>query len=282
MKLATRTFRKDRGTGSNQYYVTSPFGWRKDPISGEYKGHNGCDYGTHGNKWPQYCLENGTVENVYKDYYGAICVRIAYPRLGYRLTHAHLNSATVKTGQSVNKNTILGYTGTTGYSTGIHLHLGVQKIGDSKWIDPESIDYQEGPTPPPTPGPYPYDAVIKKGSPLYTANGERYPNGTSADRNITVQGELNGRYQIWGKTFNPHVVYCDKSSIKGSQPTPKYPFNGIIKKGSPLYNKYGARYQNGTSADRNVEVRGEYNGRYEVYGSTFTPHIVYCDKSSLK
>lgn len=279
MKLATRTFRKDRGTGSDQYYVTSPFGWRYDPISGEYKGHNGCDYGTHGNKWPQYCLEDGTVENVYQDYYGAICVRIAYPRLGYRLTHAHLNSATVRRGQSVNKDTILGYTGTTGYSTGIHLHLGVQKIGSDAWIDPDSIDYQEGPTPPTPPGPYPYTATIRKGSALYNENGYQYPNGTSADRIVTVEGELNGRYQIWGQTFNPHRVYCDKSAIDGGQ---TYPFTAVIRKGSPLYNKYGTRYQNGTSADRTVTVQGEYNGRYEVWGQTFTPHVVYCDKSSIK
>ena len=76
MKLATRTFNKNRGTGADEYYITSPFGWRKDPISGEWKGHNGCDYGTHGNKWAQYALEEGTVENVYKDDYGANVVRV--------------------------------------------------------------------------------------------------------------------------------------------------------------------------------------------------------------
>ena len=151
MKLADRIFRRSRGTGKDQYYVTSPFGWRKDPISGEYKGHKGCDYGTHGNKWAQYALEDGTVESYYKDGYGALCVRVAYPRLGIRCTHAHLDKVFVKTGQKVTKDTILGNTGTTGYSTGVHLHLGVQKIGSSTWIDPESIDYQEEVTPAPKP-----------------------------------------------------------------------------------------------------------------------------------
>ena len=278
MKLATRTFRKDRGSGSNQYYITSPFGWRKDPISGEYKGHNGCDYGTHGNKWAQYCLENGTVESVYKDYYGAICVRIAYPRLGYRLTHAHLDRACVSKGQSVNESTILGYTGTTGYSTGIHLHLGVQKIGSEMWIDPESIDYDPNPQPVP-PSDFPFSGIVKKGSPLYTINGTQYQNGASADRQVEVQGEVNGRYKVWGQTFNPHVVYVDKGNVIRQGEV--YPFNAVIRKGSPLYNEYGQQYPNGTSANRNITVQGELNGRYKIWGQTFTPHVVYCNKNDI-
>lgn len=281
MKLATRTFRKNRGLESNQYYVTSPFGWRKDPKTGVSKGHNGCDYGTHANKWPQYALEEGIVENVYLDNYGAKCIRIRYPRIGIRLTYAHLDSISVRKGQAVNSNTIIGYTGTTGYSTGIHLHLGVQKIGSSLWIDPESIDYQE-PTSKPISKPvsketYPYTAVIKKGSALYNDDGVKYRNGTQADRNVTVQDEVNGRYKIHGSTFNPHVVYCDKNAIKR-----EYPFNAVIKKGSNLYTINGTRYKNGAQADRNVIVQSEVNGRYKIYGSTFTPRIVYCDKSSIK
>lgn len=145
MKLAERTFRREYSKSKKKgcYYITSKFGWRKDPISGEYKGHKGCDYGTNGEKYKQYALENGTVESTYKDGYGAICTRIAYPRLGIRLTYAHLDKVYVKKGQKVNANTVIGLTGTTGYSTGIHLHMGVQKIGSSTWIDPESIDYQE-------------------------------------------------------------------------------------------------------------------------------------------
>lgn len=280
MKLATRIFRKERGSGADQYYVTSPFGWRQDPISGEWKGHNGCDYGTHGNKWPQYALEDGVVESVYLDYYGAKCVRVQYPRLGYRCTHAHLDSICVSKGQSVNKDTILGYTGTTGYSTGIHLHLGVQRIGSDLWIDPDSLEYSEGPEPTPTPGEFPWDGIVKKGSPLYNSDGNKYPNGASCDRDVTVTGEVGDRYQVWGATFNPHTVYVDKSNVtkKGSI----YPFNAIVKKGSNLYDANGNKYPNGAAADRPVTVRNEVNGRYEIYGETFRPHVVYCDKDSIR
>lgn len=286
MKLATRTFQKNRGIGVDQYYVTSPFGWRRDPINGVYKGHSGCDYGTHSNKWPQYALEDGIVENVYKDIYGAKCLRIRYPRLGIRLTYAHLDRVCVRKNQSVNSSTIIGYTGTTGHSTGIHLHLGVQKIGSSSWIDPETIDYNEETTTAPiqpSNEKYPCNAIVKKGSPLYNEYGYKYPNNAYQDRNVVVLGEANGKFKISCKNFNPNIVYCDKSSIKGySDTTRKYPFDAIVVKGSNLYNRNGAKYKYGAQSDRNVQVRGEVNGRYEIYGSTFRPNIVYCDKSSIK
>lgn len=147
MKLATRIFRR------NDWYVTSPFGYRKDPISGVTKFHNGCDYGTNIQKWPQYALEDGVVESAGKDSSGGIFAWVKYPRLGFRLLHYHLDSVAVRTGQVVNKYTLIGYTGTTGYSTGIHLHLGKRAIGSTTYDDPHLYDYQEAVTPtPPTPG----------------------------------------------------------------------------------------------------------------------------------
>lgn len=284
MKLATRTFNRERGTGAEQYYITSPFGWRTDPKTGVRKFHSGCDYGTHGNKWAQYALEDGIVENVWTDTAGAKCVRIRYDRLGYRCTYAHLDSILVHTGQHVTHETIIGYTGMTGYATGVHLHLGVQRIGESTWLDPESFDYTEpGPTPPtptPTPTPViPWAGVVKKGSPLYDVYGNKYPNGAAANRKVTVTGELGDKWQVWGETFNPHTVYVDKTNVIKDSP---YPYNAVVKKGSPLYNIYGRQYPNSASADRLVQVRGFINGRYQVYGKTFKPNIVYVDKSSLK
>lgn len=145
MKLAERIFRR------KDYYITSPFGTRKDPISGVTKQHNGCDYGTNLENWEQYALEDGEVIAIQtgikdKDTKGGYgnYVKVKYPRLGIQLLHAHLKEVKVKNGQKVDKNTILGLTGTSGYSTGIHLHLGLQKIGSSTWLDPEQYDYIEG------------------------------------------------------------------------------------------------------------------------------------------
>lgn len=141
MKLAKRIFRRD------DYYITSNFG-KRDLISTSAGNtssfHNGVDYGTNGEKWPQYALEDGKVISCGNDsaaYGYAKFVWVEYPRLGIKLLHYHLDEIKVKKGQKVNKNTILGTTGKTGLATGIHLHLGMKYLKDNVYIDPEKYDY---------------------------------------------------------------------------------------------------------------------------------------------
>lgn len=137
MKLATRIFRRE------DWYVTSKFGWRIDPISKETKFHTGTDYGTRGGKWPQYALEDGIVEAAGKDSTKAIYAWVKYPRLSIRILHYHLDKVFVKKGDKVNADTIIGNTGTTGYSTGVHLHLSLTKIGNATRLDPHIYEYEE-------------------------------------------------------------------------------------------------------------------------------------------
>lgn len=144
MKLAERIFER------TDYYITSPFGERINPVTHKKSFHNGCDYGTHLKNWNQYALEEGEVYDVRtgkKDKDGSGLgnyVKVRYPRLGIQCTHGHLKQVFVKKGQQVNHDTVLGTTGMTGTATGIHLHLGLQKIGSSVWTDPEKYDYEEG------------------------------------------------------------------------------------------------------------------------------------------
>lgn len=140
MKLAERTFKR------NDYKITSKFGYRNKINTSQgltSSFHSGTDYATNGEKWAQYALENGVVSKVFTDDFGAKCVYIDYNRLNIRLFYAHLDSVCVKKGQKVNESTIIGYTGKTGKATGIHLHLGLKKIGNAKWVDPEKYDYRE-------------------------------------------------------------------------------------------------------------------------------------------
>jgi murein DD-endopeptidase MepM/ murein hydrolase activator NlpD len=176
MKLATRIFRRE------DWYVTSPFGERIDPIDSTKAFHNGCDYGTHVSKWAQYALEEGIVESAGKDSSGAIFAWIKYPRLGFRLLHYHLDSVAVKTGQSVDKNTLIGYTGTTGRSTGIHLHLGMRNIGSSTYIDAHSYNYEEYVAPVVITAPMKFNKGDK-----VIINGRLYANaaGTKAGKTVS-------------------------------------------------------------------------------------------------
>lgn len=138
MKLAERTFHR------NDFRLTSPFGMRTHPVTKVQKLHSGADYGTQGQKWEQFALEDGIVLNAGVDAYGynALFAWVSYPRLNIKCLYYHLDKVFVSKGQKVNENTIIGLTGTSGLSTGIHLHLGVKHLDDDKYFDPETYDYQ--------------------------------------------------------------------------------------------------------------------------------------------
>ena len=125
-----------------KHRVSSPFGARSviSTSAGKTSSfHSGCDYSTYGEKLPQYAITNGTVLSCGIDtaYGGAKYVWVSYPSLGVKMLHYHLDDITVKSGQKVNENTVLGHTGQTGKATGIHLHLGLKRLEGGSYIDPE-------------------------------------------------------------------------------------------------------------------------------------------------
>lgn len=199
MKLAERIFRR------NDYYITSKFGTRKDPITSVSKMHNGCDYGTNVQNWSQYALEEGVVIGVKtgvadKDTSGGYgnYVKVKYPRLNIQLLHAHLKEVKVKLNQSVTKDTILGTTGTSGYSTGIHLHLGYQKIGSSTWLDPESYDYKENDT----------KMKFKIGDKV-VISGKLYPTSSSSTATGTVTNKVTNITRVASGAKHPYNTTND-------------------------------------------------------------------------
>ena len=121
-------------TPSNWFY-TSYFGWRVHPILGYRKYHNGYDIvltsGTFGA--PLYAVGNGYVSMA--SYYGGYgnCVMINIGN-GYTVLYGHLNGYNVSVGQTVKKGDVIGYIGSTGMSTGPHLHFSLLKNGE--YIDP--------------------------------------------------------------------------------------------------------------------------------------------------
>lgn len=139
-KVSDLIFHKEK------HYITSKFGKRSAiNTSGGVTStfHSGTDYGTTGKKLAQYAIDNGTVISCGKASDGAKYVWVQYPRQKVKMLHYHLDSVKVKAGQSVNKETLLGYTGKTGKATGVHLHLGVKRLSGGDYIDPEKWSAEE-------------------------------------------------------------------------------------------------------------------------------------------
>lgn len=103
--------------------VTSEFGERNDPINGEKNMHKGIDLAADtGTKVT--ATAGGIVKSArYSNSYGYI-VEIDHGN-GYLTKYAHNSSLTVKTGDTVVKGQTVAYSGSTGNSTGPHLHYEV-------------------------------------------------------------------------------------------------------------------------------------------------------------
>ena len=119
------------------YTKTSDFGWRRHPIDGTNKYHTGVDIVGSGSKHIYPINSGKVVQSGYSASGYGNYISIDHGG-GYWSLYAHMSTVYVKIGQEVNKNTIIGVEGSTGASTGSHLHLEVRKGGDSSSnaIDP--------------------------------------------------------------------------------------------------------------------------------------------------
>lgn len=114
-----------------RYYISSPWGWRSNPFSGKRTFHGGIDMATgYGNII--YPAMNGRVikagtNNVYGNYV------IVQHHSGYTTLYGHMSKIRCREGQFVYQGTTpIGEVGSTGMSTGNHLHFAVYKNGKSQ------------------------------------------------------------------------------------------------------------------------------------------------------
>ena len=116
----------------NKHRVTSPFGWRKDPVTKKNKKHhNGVDLVTGKKDEPILAFANGRVLKAQKSdhptggfgYY--VVIRHWLDGKFYTSLYAHMKpgSFKVKVGDKVTAGQQIGIMGTSGYSTGVHLHF---------------------------------------------------------------------------------------------------------------------------------------------------------------
>lgn len=121
------------------YGISSPFGYRLDPFgSGTYKGHSGIDIignVTAINGASACAAANGTVSEVITGWGGGYGNHVLiYHSNGYATLYAHLQSVSVSPGQQVTVGQEIGRVGSTGASTGPHLHFEVRLNGTP--VDP--------------------------------------------------------------------------------------------------------------------------------------------------
>ena len=105
-------------------YISSAFGWRKDPFTGKRAFHKGIDIATrYGN--PIIAPADGIVlATRYEKTYGKYI--ILDHNFGFTTLYAHLSKFAVRPGQRVKRGDVIGYVGRTGKALGPHLHYEIR------------------------------------------------------------------------------------------------------------------------------------------------------------
>lgn len=113
--------------------ITSPFGMRRDPFSFAVVYHSGMDIGAPTGS-SVYAGASGTVSSTGSDAYHGLNIIVDHGN-GLKTWYMHLSKILVNKNDMVQKGQIIGQVGSTGRSTGSHLHYEMIKNGES--IDPK-------------------------------------------------------------------------------------------------------------------------------------------------
>jgi len=118
-----------------RYRISSRYGWRSDPFTKNRSFHNGLDMATYRGAPVFAALAGVVVSTGYSTVYGNhVIIR---HHSGYKTLYGHLNSIFTSANRYVTTATQIGTVGSTGRSTGPHLHFTVYKNGAT--INPFSV-----------------------------------------------------------------------------------------------------------------------------------------------
>ena len=120
---------------SGRWRLTSPYGRRSDPFTGVKSFHTGIDMAMPQGTPVKASMSGKVVTVGYTNIFGNYVIIKHYN--GYQTMYAHLSKALAKTGTTVEQGEKIGLVGSTGYSTGPHLHFMVFKNGSH--IDPMTV-----------------------------------------------------------------------------------------------------------------------------------------------
>ena len=129
-------------TPINGARLSSPFGMRKHPILGYNKKHLGTDFAAPEGT-PIMASGSGTITRAKWCGGGGNCIKIKHNST-YSTVYAHMKNfaSFVKVGKRVKQGTVIGYVGSTGMSTGPHLHYEV--IENGKKINSQTLKLPSG------------------------------------------------------------------------------------------------------------------------------------------
>ena len=122
--------------------ISSNYGMRKHPISGFNKMHKGVDFAAPSGT-PIYAGGNGVIEYIGRNGGYGKYIRIRHNN-GYKTAYAHLSNykSGIAKGVRVNQGEVIGYVGSTGNSTGPHLHYEI--LYQNKHINPLKLKLPSG------------------------------------------------------------------------------------------------------------------------------------------
>mgnify|MGYP002624474473 CR=1 FL=1 len=120
--------------------ISSYFGYRSDPIYKVAKLHTGMDFasavGTE-----VFATGDGVIEKLEHNHWGYGNMITLNHGYGYKTRYAHLSGFAIREGQKVKRGQVIGYVGSTGKSTGSHLHYEVMK--NDELVDPIHFFYDD-------------------------------------------------------------------------------------------------------------------------------------------
>jgi murein DD-endopeptidase MepM/ murein hydrolase activator NlpD len=122
------------------YWLTSTYGYRKDPFTGKRTAHHGIDLaGPEG--LDIHCTGEGVVALAQMNRHGYGKEVVVDHGFGYTSRYAHLHDIHVEVGQKLKRGEVLGILGNTGRSTGPHLHYEIRK--DERAVNPFYFFYED-------------------------------------------------------------------------------------------------------------------------------------------
>ncbi len=122
--------------------ITSGFGGRNHPLLGYDKMHTGVDWGSSTGT-PVFAAGNGVIDKVgWEGGYGKY-IRIRHAN-GYETAYGHMSAfaRSMEAGMKVRQGQVIGYVGSTGLSTGAHLHFEI--LINGRFVDPMKVRLPRG------------------------------------------------------------------------------------------------------------------------------------------